>query len=396
MDYLAQGVARRMFNLALKSRCISAVTVDRVTESFVHDPWSPYSSIANDVLLDFEDGALVRRWQHGPEVDEPLAYERYAGTTAGGTGTALELFRNRLGSVILAVSVSTGAVAAEYDYDSFGQRTQVAGTEEVRYGFTSREHDARTGLIHYRARAYDPLTGQFLQRDPIGFASGDLNLYAYVENDPYNWTDPSGEISGQYGNLARQSAQMARSAVGNIGRGVVGLANSIRNALVAAGPTIVAADRVASCASAVANASTGNAGAAAADTAGCVAGSAGGRAAGEALQEARAAHNAFRDSIAERLMRRGFAVATEVTFRGAGGQATRLDLVYRTPFGVIRAIEIKTRAGRLTRNQRDLFPEIRAGGTARPVGSNAERFFGDRVGIPSGPIQVRTIRFGGG
>ncbi|RMA41356.1 hypothetical protein [Rhodophyticola porphyridii] len=85
-------------------------------------PADPYSSIANDVLLDFEDGALVRRWLHGPEVDEPLAYERYAGTTAGGTGTPLELFRNRLGSVILAVSVSTGAVAAEYDYDSFGQR----------------------------------------------------------------------------------------------------------------------------------------------------------------------------------------------------------------------------------------------------------------------------------
>ncbi|WP_233557469.1 hypothetical protein [Rhodophyticola porphyridii] len=98
------------------------MTVDGVTESFVYDPWSPYSSIANDVLLDFQDDTLVRRWLHGPEVDEPLAYERYAGTTTGGTGTALELFRNRLGSMILAVSVSTGAVAAEYDYDSTGQR----------------------------------------------------------------------------------------------------------------------------------------------------------------------------------------------------------------------------------------------------------------------------------
>ncbi|MBO6604060.1 MAG: HNH endonuclease [Roseicyclus sp.] len=239
------------------------MTVDGVTESFVQDPWSPYSSIANDVLLDFEDGALVRRWLHGPEVDEPLAYERYAGTTAGGSGTALELFRNRLGSVILAVSVSTGAVAAEYDYDSFGQRTLVQGTEEVRYGFTSREHDARTGLIHYRARAYDPLTGQFLQRDPIGFASGDLNLYAYVENDPYNFTDPSGlTASGQYGNLARGAAQMARGAIGNIGRGVLSLANGIRNALTTqAGryATAAAIDRVTGCVSAVGAAMAGDA-----------------------------------------------------------------------------------------------------------------------------------------
>jgi RHS repeat-associated protein len=208
-----------------------AVTVDGVTEAFVHDPWSPYSTIANDVLLDFEDGALVRRWLHGPEVDEPLAYERYAGTTAGGSGTALELFRNRLGSVILAVSVSTGAVAAEYDYDSFGQRTLVQGTEEVRYGFTAREHDARTGLIHYRARAYDPLTGRFLQRDPIGFASGDLNLYAYVENDPYNWTDPSGltPSAGTAVGIQRDSA--TRGALSPVFSGVLGFAQRLANAM---------------------------------------------------------------------------------------------------------------------------------------------------------------------
>ena len=32
----------------------------------------------------------------------------------------------------------------------------------------------------------------FLQRDPIGFAAGDINLYAYTWNDPYSWRDPSG------------------------------------------------------------------------------------------------------------------------------------------------------------------------------------------------------------
>ncbi len=267
-----------------------AVTLDGVTESFVYDPWSPYSAIANDVLLDFEDGALVRRWLHGPEVDEPLAYERYAGTTAGGTGTALELFRNRLGSVILAVSVSTGAVAAEYDYDSFGQRTLVQGTEEVRYGFTSREHDALTGLIHYRARAYDPLTGRFLQRDPIGFASGDLNLYAYVENDPYNFTDPSGlSALSSFTNVARQSAQATRSAVGTIGGGVLNLARNIANGLSSSRTvaTVAAVDRAVSCGSAVANAATGNYGGAAADGAGCVAGGVIDRVIGDAINGVR-------------------------------------------------------------------------------------------------------------
>jgi RHS repeat-associated protein len=92
--------------------------------------------------------------------------------------------------VLSVADPATGVVSGTAVYDSFGGRT-VTG-EAIRYGFTGREHDAESGLIHFRARAYDPATGQFLQRDPIGFAAGDLNLYAYVWNDPYGWTDPSG------------------------------------------------------------------------------------------------------------------------------------------------------------------------------------------------------------
>lgn len=77
--------------------------------------------------------------------------------------------------MILAVSVSTGAVSAEYNYDSFGQRTLVQGTEEVRYGFTAREHDALTGLVYYRARSYDPRSGQFLTRGVRPCAEGRSN-----------------------------------------------------------------------------------------------------------------------------------------------------------------------------------------------------------------------------
>ena len=59
------------------------------------------------------------------------------------------------------------------------------------FQYTARESDAETGLYYYRARYYDPNTGRFLNEDPLEFGAG-VNFYAYVENNPVNWTDSLG------------------------------------------------------------------------------------------------------------------------------------------------------------------------------------------------------------
>jgi|JI10StandDraft_1071094.scaffolds.fasta_scaffold545753_3 RHS repeat-associated protein len=41
-------------------------------------------------------------------------------------------------------------------------------------------------------RHYDPTIGRWATKDPIGFAGGDTNLYAYVGGDPMSYIDPSG------------------------------------------------------------------------------------------------------------------------------------------------------------------------------------------------------------
>ncbi len=97
---------------------------------------------------------------------------------------------------ITALTDLTGTIKERYAYTAYGELTitDASGTvrsstaEGNRYTYTGREWDDITELYHYRARMYDPLTGRFLSRDPIGYLDG-YSLYpAYfgLENiDPH-------------------------------------------------------------------------------------------------------------------------------------------------------------------------------------------------------------------
>ncbi len=169
-----------------------AKTVDGVVTAFVYDTWGTDISTASDILMDFTDGTLNRRWLHSGRVDEPLSHEKYSGDSTPGAGSVYEMYADRMGSITKVVDVATGAVVADYSYDAFGQQTQFAGALFQYYGFTGRETDPESGLIYYRARTYDPAVGVFVQSDPAGFSGSGPNLYSYSMEDPYGWVDPTG------------------------------------------------------------------------------------------------------------------------------------------------------------------------------------------------------------
>ncbi len=75
---------------------------------------------------------------------------------------------------------SSAALVSKNAYDEYGRP---APGNQGRFQYTGQMWLAEVGLYHYKARAYSPGLGRFLQTDPIGYAEG-LNLYAYVGGDP--------------------------------------------------------------------------------------------------------------------------------------------------------------------------------------------------------------------
>jgi RHS repeat-associated protein len=96
------------------------------------------------------------------------------------------------GSVRLVLNAVTGAIAQRIDYDSFGNVLQDTNPGFQPFGFAGGLYDRDTKLIRFGVRDYDPQTGRWTAKDPIGFRGGSLNLYAYAGNDPINFRDPRG------------------------------------------------------------------------------------------------------------------------------------------------------------------------------------------------------------
>lgn len=105
---------------------------------------------------------------------------------------------NATGSTVAMTDASSNIVN-KYAYDPFGNILGKEETVQPNQPFTfvgqfgvMTETD---GLYYMRARYYDAKVGRFISEDPIGFGGGDVNLMAYVGNNPVNFSDPSGLLA---------------------------------------------------------------------------------------------------------------------------------------------------------------------------------------------------------
>lgn len=130
------------------------------------------------------------------------------------TGARLRVVADARGSVRLVVDAATGAVRQRIEYDPFGFVITDTRPGYQPFGFAGGLQDEHTGLVHFGARDYDPLTGRWLQRDPILFGGGDSNLYAYAGNDPVNFVDPSGLYADSAADIAFIAGDLYQIAMG--------------------------------------------------------------------------------------------------------------------------------------------------------------------------------------
>jgi RHS repeat-associated protein len=108
------------------------------------------------------------------------------------------------GNVAALVAQADGSLSARYEYGPFGEAIRATGAmgKKNPIRFSTKYTDEQTGLLYYGYRYYNPTTGRWINRDPLGEPGfealrgrkpnllGDgFNLYGFVSNNPIGNTD---------------------------------------------------------------------------------------------------------------------------------------------------------------------------------------------------------------
>jgi RHS repeat-associated protein len=145
------------------------------------------------------NGSVVRKWIYENRLNPVAEFDgsgtlltRYLDGVTVNASTSYRVVADHLGSPRLLVNSTTGAVAQRLDLDEWGRVTGDSGVGFQVFGFAGGIYDPDTGLVRFGVRDYDPVTGRWTSKDPIGFLGRLFGLYTYVGCDPINQIDPTG------------------------------------------------------------------------------------------------------------------------------------------------------------------------------------------------------------
>lgn len=121
-----------------------------------------------------------------------------------GSDSLLYAYSDFQGSLI-ALTDANGNVIEKYAYDPWGAKRNADDWTQkdtrtkwiTNRGYTGHEHIDAFGIINMNGRVYDPQTAMFMSPDPNVQSIDNwlsYNRYGYCMNNPFKYTDPSGEF----------------------------------------------------------------------------------------------------------------------------------------------------------------------------------------------------------
>ena len=155
--------------------------VPEYADFFLYDGWNPVAILNSsfNILNSFMWGTDLSGSAQGAGGVGGLLAENLAGN-----GVQFVAYDGN-GNVAALVSAATGSVSAQYEYGPFGEVIRATGpmAKLNPFMFSTKFYDWETGLYYYGYRYYNPSTGRWPSRDPIGERGG-LNLYGFVNESP--------------------------------------------------------------------------------------------------------------------------------------------------------------------------------------------------------------------
>jgi len=193
------GVLQKEYSWDCLDRLIKCSLANGTTYSAKYD-YQDHKYMTQD-----GDELKIDRWDNSvsiQEITEGAIKDYIYGVGMGGgiggllytevTGADYTGYHSNMHGHTIATTNMQGDKIAIMGYAAFGKTIHETETTEIsRLAFT-KERIASLGLDYHGKRYYDPGSGRYISRDPLGF-NDSVNNYLFVNNNPINLIDHEGE-----------------------------------------------------------------------------------------------------------------------------------------------------------------------------------------------------------